>query len=443
MNIMKSLSLITGTCLVFISTIINAQEQEIKKQSLHNDAVVNSLIETLNKYYILSDMGEKMINVLKKHMNAGVYAHVVDPSELATKLETDLKSIYEDRHLKIYFDPEFERSQAANVDSKVKKKELDDELAYERAHNFMFISAKVLPRNIGYLQINGFANFVEEAERTASGAFSFLMHTDAIVLDLRFNGGGNPEMVRQVESYFFESRTHMSDIHERSSNKTTSFYTDPAKTRGIKLNMPVYILTSKRTFSGGEDFSYSMQQVKRGQVVGDTTAGGAHPTSSYPLANGFVADVPNAQSINPYSKKNWEGTGVLPDLPVSSSKALEKALEMIYRKQLAVSSNDKQKRSIQWQINALNASSDTYIGTEVLSKFCGEYQGGMKIYLKNGALYCNNAERDHDVFKLVPLNERLFTLDENVQVEFVYQESNSPKLRMHFIDGNIRDKMKL
>jgi hypothetical protein len=443
MNTIKGLSIITVTCLVLISTIINAQEQAIKKQSLHNDAVVNSLIKTLSNYYILSDKGEKMIKVLRRQMNAGVYALVVDPNELATKLEKDLKSIYEDRHLHIYFDPEFVRSQAANVNIQQKKKELDDELAYERAHNFMFISAKVLPRNIGYVQINGFTNFVEVAERTAYAAFSFLMHTDAIVLDLRFNGGGSPEMVGQVESYFFKARTHMSDIHERSNNKTKSFYTDPAKTRGITLDMPVYILTSKRTFSAGEDFSYSMQQVKRAQIVGDTTAGGAHPTSSYALADGFVADVPNAQSINPYSKQNWEGTGVLPDLPVSSSRALEKALEIIYRQQLAVSSNDKQKRSIQWQINALNASSDTYIGTQELSKFCGEYEGGLTIFLKNGALYCNNAERDHDVYKLIPLNPKLFMLDENVQVEFMDQERNNSKLRMHFIDGNVRDKMKL
>jgi len=207
--------------------------------------------------------------------------------------------------------------------------------------------------------------------------------------------------------------------------------------------MPVYILTSKRTFSAGEDFSYSMQQIKRAQVVGDTTAGGAHPTRPYPLKGGFVAEIPYARSVNPYSKKNWEGIGVIPDLPVPSSKALEKAMETIYWKELAASTNDKEKRSIQWQINALQASSDRVISSELLGKFCGEYEGGLKIMLRQDNLYCNNAERDHDSYKLVALSTHLFVLDENAQVEFIEEEGKPVKLRMHFIDGNIRDKMRI
>lgn len=430
--------------LVFTISISYAQKQVVnQKENQQNDSIIHSLITILDTYYVLSDKGREMTNILKKQIKARAYKSILNPDELATTLEKDIKSVYPDKHLSIFYDPEFEQNLKASPSKKDKKNELDNELAYERAHNFMFTTVKILPRNIGYVQLNGFADLIEQAEPTATAAFSFLAHTNAIIVDLRFNGGGNPKMVQQVESYFFKNKTHMSDIQERFNNKTTTFYTDPAKAKGISLTMPVYILTSKRTFSGGEDFSYSMQQIKRAQIVGDTTAGGAHPTRPISFKGGFVAEIPYAQSMNPYSKKNWEGTGVIPDLPVQSSRALEKALETIYLKELAISTNDKEKRSIQWQINALKASHENSNQIDLLEKFCGEYQGGLQIYLKHGSLYCRNSERDNDIFWLVPINTHLFILDENVQAEFIEEGNQNIKLRMHFIDGNLRDKTKL
>lgn len=424
----------------FTSNISNAQQLASNHNNkLPKDSIINSLIHTLDTYYVMTEKGKEMGNVLKKNLKAGTYNSITDPSQLASRLEKDIKSVYDDKHLYVFYDPGFEQNQQA---SQTEKEAKTRELEYEKAKNFMFTSAKILPRNIGYIQLNGFVDQVEQAEPTATAAFGFLAHTDALIIDLRFNGGGSPAMVEQLESYFFKEKTHMSDIYERSTNKTTSFYADPAKSKGISLMMPVYILTSKRTFSAAEDFSYSMQQIKRAQVIGDTTAGGAHPTRPIALKGGFVAQIPFARSINPYSKNNWEGTGVIPDIPVQSSNALEKAMEGIYLKQLAKSTNDKQKRSIEWQINALKASPENFIPAESLSKFCGEYQGGLKIYLRNGNLYCMNAERGDDIFRLAPLNEHLFAMDENVQVEFI-EENKTIKLRMHFIDGNSRDKARL
>lgn len=440
---MKNIRLALLVYLTFTSGISNAQEHTVsKKNILTRDSIIYSLIHTLNTYYVLNEKGKQMGNLLKKQLRAGAYNSITDPSLLASRLEKDIKSVYDDKHLYVFYDPEFEQNQQASQTEDAKNEAKIHELEYEKSKNFMFTGAKILPRNIGYVQLNGFVDMVEQAEPTATAAFGFLAHTDALIIDLRFNGGGSPAMVEQLESYFFKEKTHMSDIYERSTNKTTSFYADPAKSKGISLVMPVYILTSKRTFSAAEDFSYSMQQIKRAQVIGDTTAGGAHPTRPIALKGGFVAQIPFARSINPYSKSNWEASGVIPDIPVQSSNALEKTMEGIYLKQLAASTNDKQKRSIEWQINALKASPENFIPMETLSKFCGEYQGGLKIYLRNGNLYCMNAERENDIFRLTPLKENLFTMDENVQVEFI-EENQTIKLRMHFIDGNSRDKARL
>jgi len=373
---MKNIRLALLVYLTFTSGISNAQEHTVsKKNILTRDSIIYSLIHTLDTYYVLNEKGKQMGNLLKKQLKAGAYNSITDPSLLASRLEKDIKSVYDDKHLYVFYDPEFEQNQQASQTEQAKIEAKTRELEYEKSKNFMFTSAKILPRNIGYVQLNGFVDMVEQAEPTATAAVAFLAHTDALIIDLRFNGGGSPAMVEQLESYFFKEKTHMSDIYERSTNKTTSFYADPAKSKGISLVMPVYILTSKRTFSAAEDFSYSMQQIKRAQVIGDTTAGGAHPTRPIALKGGFVAQIPFARSINPYSKSNWEGSGVIPDIPVQSSNALEKAMEGIYLKQLAASTNDKQKRSIEWQINALKASPENFIPMETLSKFCGEYQG--------------------------------------------------------------------
>lgn len=440
---MKNITFALLVYFSFTSNISNAQQLAVNHNNkLQKDSIIYSLIHTLDTYYVLNEKGKQMGNLLKKQLKEGAYNSITDPSLLASRLEKDIKSVYDDKHLYVFYDPEFEQNQQASQTEQAKIEAKTRELEYEKSKNFMFTSAKILPRNIGYVQLNGFVDQVEQAEPTATAAFAFLAHTDALIIDLRFNGGGSPAMVEQLESYFFKQRTHMSDIYERSTNKTTSFYADPAKAKGISIAMPVYILTSKRTFSAAEDFSYSMQQIKRAQVIGDTTAGGAHPTRPIALKGGFVAQIPFARSINPYSKSNWEASGVIPDIPVQSSNALEKAMEGIYLKQLAASTNDKQKRSIEWQINALKASPENFIPMETLSKFCGEYQGGLKIYLRNGNLYCMNAERENDIFRLTPLKENLFTMDENVQVEFI-EENQTIKLRMHFIDGNSRDKARL
>src|SRR5690606_25786967 len=131
--------------------------------------------------------------------------------------------------LYIFYDPEFEYNQQASQTEQGKKEAKIQELEYERTKNFMFTSAKILPRNIGYVQFNGFVDQVEQAEPTVTSAFAFLAHTDALIIDLRFNGGGSPAMVEQIESYFFKEKIHMSDIHERFNNKTISYYADPAK----------------------------------------------------------------------------------------------------------------------------------------------------------------------------------------------------------------------
>jgi C-terminal processing protease CtpA/Prc len=87
----------------------------------------------------------------------------------------------------------------------------------------------------------------------------------------------------------------------------------------------VFVLTSSRTFSGAEEFSYNLKNLKRATLVGETTGGGAHPVRGERVSDRFVVRVPFMRANNPISKTNWEGTGVEPDVKVPASDALEKA----------------------------------------------------------------------------------------------------------------------
>jgi len=88
------------------------------------------------------------------------------------------------------------------------------------------------------------------------------------------------------------------------------------------------VLTSKSTFSGAEEFTYNLKNLKRATIVGETTGGGAHPVAGHRIDNHFMIGVPFARAVNPISKKNWEGTGVEPDISVKAADALEKAQEL-------------------------------------------------------------------------------------------------------------------
>jgi len=164
---------------------------------------------------------------------------------------------------------------------------------------------------------------------TASAAMNSLASTDALIVDLRDNGGGTPPMVAYISSYLFSQHTHLNDLWTRRTNQTTEFWTRDVPGTRFGGSKPVYVLTSHNTFSGGEEFTYNLKNLKRATIIGETTGGGAHPVSGHKIDPRFMIGVPFARAINPISKTNWEGTGVEPDVNVPAAEALATAQKMI------------------------------------------------------------------------------------------------------------------
>jgi C-terminal processing protease CtpA/Prc len=150
--------------------------------------------------------------------------------------------------------------------------------------------------------------------------------TYALIIDLRRNGGGSPDGVVFWCSYLFpDGDVHLNDIYEAESGLTRQFWSLAYVPGERYLDRPVYVLTSHRTFSGGEDFCYTLQAQGRAEVIGETTGGGAHPTAMLPISSSVAIAVPFARSINPVTGTNWEGTGVVPDVAVPESQAYDLA----------------------------------------------------------------------------------------------------------------------
>ena len=161
--------------------------------------------------------------------------------------------------------------------------------------------------------------------------------TYALIIDLRRNGGGSPEGVVFWCSYLFAGDgTHLNDIFDAGTGETRQFWTLAHVPGARYLDRPVYLLIGHETFSGGEDFCYTLQAQGRAELIGETTGGGAHPTRTIPVSPSLAISVPHARSVNPVTGTNWEGTGVTPDIAVAAAEAYDVAYARALRHVLTI-----------------------------------------------------------------------------------------------------------
>ena len=287
-------------------------------------AVVRSLGEELRKNYVFPEVAEQVSKELSRKERAKAYDSATTARAFAEMLHADLQELGKDRHFRVGYAPGFVAAPADDA-------ALTDEQLAElkvRAEQTGYGVRRVsrLPGNIGYLDVTGFGTpeFVAPAYEAA---MKLLDGSDAIVIDLRDNGGGDPESVAQLASHFFAAGDvrHLNSIYTRPTDTTHEFWT--SRTAATRFTGPVFLVTSARTFSGGEGFAYELQAQKRVTVIGETTGGGANPGGTVKLAGGFAAFIPNGRAINPVTGTNWEHVGVKPDVEVAATDALARAYE--------------------------------------------------------------------------------------------------------------------
>ncbi len=274
--------------------------------------LVEGACRTLEESYVYPEIAAQMAKLARENLAQGVYDRLADEAALATRLTADFRSVSKDRHLGMMVMPPEDPAAGHGHGNPAED-------------NYGFRKVEVLDGNIGYIRLDGFVE-APGAEARASAAINFLRDCDALVFDLRHNGGGSPDMIRYLSSYLFPSRTHLNDMVDREGEVVEEFWTLDAVPGGaLRPDVPVYVLTSSYTFSGAEEFSYNLKNLKRATLVGETTGGGAHPVRGERLNERVVLRVPFMRARNPVSQTNWEGTGVEPDLNCPAGEALDRA----------------------------------------------------------------------------------------------------------------------
>ncbi len=288
--------------------------------------VIDGVDADLAEFYVDAKLAKQMQEAVQTHERAGEYNSITDGDAFAERLTADLQAVSHDKHLRVNFSP------FKMPERKAPSPEDITQMRQQMMHdNCAFKKVEVLPGNIGYVKFDGFMG-ADVCAPTVVAAMSFVAHTDAVIFDLRDNGGGDPAMVTFIASYLFDEPTHLNDLYNRKEDSTHQFWTLPYVPGERLTKQPVFVLTSKRTFSGAEEFCYDLKNQKRATIVGETTGGGAHPVGGHPVADYFMVGVPFAKAVNPVSKTNWEGTGVEPDVKVSAPDALTTAEKLAAEK---------------------------------------------------------------------------------------------------------------
>jgi len=306
------------------SVLIQTIADDMRLDAVERQRVIHGVIANLKEHYFDRDVAQKTVDALLAYEKSGDYDAVTDERAFADLLTRQLRDVSHDMHLIVEYSrdtlPEHVPEQTPESLARFRK-------AMEQ-ENCMFKKVEILPHNIGYLKLNFFPD-TSVCESTATTAMTSLNHADAIIFDLRDNTGGFSDMVLLIANYLFDHPEYM--YNPRGAPTEESWTRSPVP--GSRLaDKPVYVLTSASTWSGAEQFSYNLKMLKRATLVGETTRGGTHAGVFHRIDDHFGMGIPETRAINPFSKTDWEGTGVEPDVKVKAAEALETAQKLAERK---------------------------------------------------------------------------------------------------------------
>ena len=406
--------------------------------------IIDSVAYALNEIYVFPEVAKEMDKYMRKQFKNKAYKDLTDLSQFTMKLTEDLREISHDLHLAIRFLPA-ETVTQDDVDTLTDEEQLAQLRREREYNNYSFEKLERLPGNVGYLKMNGF-NDANLAGPTAIAALNFLGYCDALIIDLRDNGGGSPSMIQLMTSYFFDEPQHLNSFYIRKDDTTQQFWTQ-AYVEGPRMSdVDIYVLTSSGTFSAAEEFTYNLKNMERATIVGETTGGGAHPVTRRRFNNLNVAmSLPFGRAINPITGTNWEGTGVEPHIKTTREQAFDVAYQEALKKLHEKATDERIKSNLTWTIANMEAKLNPITVEEsVLRQYTGTY-GPRAVTLEDGDLYYQREERPK--FKMMPMSEDLFGFEDIPYFRARFERDEAGKV-IKFVgvydngrtDENMKDK---
>ncbi len=415
-KIIKAASMIRLPLLILLVTSFSTnnafpqkikQDKDIPLSAEQQILIIDRISRIFTEYYPLPKVAKEITGYITKKLKKDEYLQITGIAEFTNQVTKDMRSISKDYHIRI------------SPYEKIPEDLLAEEKLGSADDNFGFHKVEILPANIAYIELTSF-NDPSTAGPTAIAAMNFVANSDALIIDLRLNGGGDEDMATFISSYFFDKSTHLTDYYIRKENKTYQVWTLNWVPGKRMTDIPVYILLSDYSYSSAEVLAYALQQLGKAVIIGDTTRGGVHGVKymSFPeLA--INMKVPYTQEINPYSKTNYID-GIIPDIPVSSDKAYNTAYLTACRKLLGSEKDTLKRYKLEWALSGCEVDLHPVDLSEAsLTDYTGRYQN-IQFTIECGKLYIQSSDGVRQ--ELAPMGDDLFK----------YKEQKESKYRIQF-----------
>ena len=382
-------------CLLLISNLLAAAQSsigqtqpltaEIRKQT------IDDLSALLPERYAYKGVGQQLQQLLQQNLRAGKYDSYTSPVDFSIAVTDDLRSLNSDRHLALNYSPQLQTTDTntgASPPPLSPEEQAERASAFNRQMNYGFKTVQFLNGNVGYLKFDYFDSYLDYSGPVVDASMAFFKNCDALIMDLRDNGGGSPQMVGYVAGFFFKEKTLSGTSYNRLDDATAEEFINPQPKEKQLPQMDLYILTSKSTVSAAEALAYNLKYLKGAMVIGETSAGAANPGRVTRLNKLFTAFIPNRYGKNVVTGTNWEGTGVPVDVACPAEDALRVGKLEALKKLRRRANEPLQQRRLDSYIAFLeNTKSQKELPERVLRQYVGEYQGGRAVALAHGKLH--------------------------------------------------------
>ncbi len=347
--------------------------------------IIEEMTRLIDEKYVFPDVALKITESIRRKYGNKAYDPIEMLPEFLQQLTKDLRSVNNDAHLGVI-------PRRGPAKQGISPEEMYKAIFLKRGpfQNYGFKKVERLLGNVGCLVLDELSYVELDGEdvggETARAAMRVLSNCDALIIDLRDNFGGREEMALLLLDYFFDKPVHLLNNRYRGREEK-KIWTKGDKAGGRLAEIPLYVLTSRHTVSGGEMFAYVLKNRKRATIIGAKTRGSAHRTHLFSLKSAKIdVAIPVGTTIDPETGTDWEGEGVEPDIDVPSAKAMDVA----YKKALEIIMQSDDDASKRYEREPAGMEADARLNPVTLDEtslqeFVGVF-GKRKIFLEGGVL---------------------------------------------------------
>jgi hypothetical protein len=414
-----SAALVLGPLSAPLSASAQALTQTVASSPLDAAAVVGEVRRIIDERYVLPERRPALDAVLAEGLSSGRYA-VADPVDLAERINADLERVGHDRHLSFRYDVRGAEQLMAQGPGDIDKGEPGDFSAYEhevRAANHGVTDLRILPGNVRLMRYDGFHYIGAETDQALTDAMRFLSGGDAVIIDLRTNGGGSPEAVRQIVSRFLAAGTPLVTFYMNGAAEPDDLVSLPDPLVARMVGKPLYVLTSGGTASAAEEFTGHVLGYRIGEVVGENTAGAGFRNEIVPVAGQFLFSVSVGRAVLASTGKDWEAVGHAPTIAAPVASAQEVAQIHALRR-LAEKASGRDRAELEALAEGVDARMTPRAPGRSLAAYLGRF-GERVVRVEGERLIYQRGERAP--IRLIALGGDRFVSDTDPATVFVFE----------------------